>query len=28
MNGDGLLVDSGSDLGATEGALDTALGHG
>ena len=28
MNGDGLLVDSSSDLGATEGTLDTALGHG
>ncbi len=28
MNGDCLLVNSGSDLGATEGALDAALGHG
>jgi len=28
MNGDGLLVDCGSHLGATESALDTALGHG
>ena len=28
MNGDSLFVNSGSDLGAAEGALDTALGHG
>ncbi len=28
MNGDGLFVNSSSNLSATEGALDTALGHG
>jgi len=28
MNGDGFLVDTGSDLGTPEGALDTTLGHG
>ena len=28
MNGDGLFVDSSSNLGPAEGALDTAFGHG
>ena len=28
MNGDSLFVDSSSNLGPTEGALDTAFGHG
>jgi len=28
MNGDGLFVDSSSNLGTAEGALDTAFGHG
>ena len=28
MNGDSLFVDSSSDLGPAEGALDTAFGHG
>ena len=28
MNGDSLFVDSGSNLGPAEGALDTAFGHG
>ncbi len=28
MNGDRLFLDSSSNLGPTEGALDTALGHG
>jgi len=27
MNGDGLLVNAGSELGPTEGALDAAFGH-
>lgn len=28
MNGDRLFMDSSSDLGATEGALNTTFGHG
>ena len=28
MNGDSLFLDSRSDLGTPEGALDTTLGHG